>query len=62
MFLWRCRPENRLVDPVGKGEVWTNRESSIETYILPYVKEIASGDLPYDSGNSNPVLFDNLEG
>ena len=30
--------ENRLMDMVGEGEVKTNRESSIETYTLPYVK------------------------
>ena len=27
-------------------------ESSIETYMLPYVKLIASGNLLYDAGNS----------
>ena len=30
--------ENRIVDTVGEGEGRTNRESSTETYILPYVK------------------------
>ena len=30
--------EKRLVDTVGKGEYGTNRESSIETCTLPYVK------------------------
>ena len=33
----------------GEGE--TNGESSMETYTLPYVKEIANGSLLYDSGN-----------
>ena len=28
-------------------------ESSMETYMLPYVKQTASGNFPYDSGNSN---------
>ena len=32
----------------------TNRKSSMETYILTYVKEITSGNYLYDSGNSNP--------
>ena len=54
--------ENRLVDKVGEGEGWTNWERSMETYILPYVKQIASGNLLYDAENSNPVLCDNLEG
>jgi len=31
----------------------TNEQSSIETYILTYVKQIASGNLVYDSGSSN---------
>ena len=30
-----------------------NGESSMETYTLPYVKQIASGNLLYNSGNSN---------
>ena len=31
----------------------TDGESSMETYTLTYVKEIASGNLLYDSRNSN---------
>ena len=53
--------ENRLVDTVGEGEGWTNWERSMETYILPYVKQIASGNLLYDTGSSNLALCDNLE-
>ena len=30
--------EKRLVDTMEEGEGETNRESSMETYILPYVK------------------------
>ena len=30
-----------------------NGESGMETYTLTYVKQIASGNLLYDSGNSN---------
>ena len=45
--------ENRLVD-LGKGE---ERVRCVETVTwkltLPYVKEIASGNLLYDSRNSN---------
>ena len=35
----------------GEGE--TNGESSVEAYTLPYVKQIANGNLLYDSGTSN---------
>ena len=34
----RCRHRDRLVDTVGEGEGGTYRESSMKTYILPYVK------------------------
>ena len=54
--------ENRLVDTFEEGEVGMNWESSIETYTLTYVKWIASGNLLYDTGSSNSVLCDNLEG
>ena len=50
---WRHK-ENRLLNTGGggeQGEGATNGESSMETYILPYVKEIANGSLLYDSGN-----------
>ena len=45
--------ENKLMDKWAReeGEGETNGESSMETYILPYVKEIANGSLLYDSGN-----------
>ena len=45
--------ENRFVDTVGEEEGGTNEESSMETYTLPYVKQIDSGNFLYDSGNSN---------
>ena len=38
---------------VGEGEGGTNDEGSMKTYILPYVKQIAGGNLLYDSGNLN---------
>ena len=34
----------------------------METYTLPHVKRIASGNLLHDTGSSNLVLCDNLEG
>ena len=45
--------ENGLVDTAGEGEGGTNWESSIEIYILPYVKLIASGKLLYNTGSSS---------
>ena len=47
--------KNRHVDAMGKEKVGrTNWESKIETVTLPYVKQ--------DTGSSNPVLGDSLEG
>ena len=34
----------------------------METYTLPYIEYIASGNLLYNAGNSNPVLCGNREG
>ena len=31
-----------------EGQSGTNEESNMETYILPYVKQIANGNLVYD--------------
>ena len=45
--------KNRLLDSVGEGEggmIWVN---SIETYILPYVKQMTSASLMHDTGYSN---------
>ena len=36
---------NRFVDPGREGEGRMIRESSMEIYTLPYVKQIASRDL-----------------
>ena len=41
------------------GMIW---QSSIETYTLPYVKQIVSGNFLCDPGNPKPTLYDNLEG
>ena len=54
--------KNRLMDTVGEGEGGMIRENGIETYTLPQVKQIASGNLIYDTGNPKWVLCDNLEG
>ena len=36
------------MDTGGEGEGGTNGESRLETHLLPYVKQIASGNLLYD--------------
>ena len=42
--------------------VYTQGKERVEQIERPYVKEIASGNLLYDSGSSNLVLCDNLDG
>ena len=51
------------MDMVGREKEWggTNRESGIETYTRLYEKQIANGNLLYDSQNSTG-LCNNLEG
>ena len=39
--------KNRLVDTVEEGEGGMNGKSVMETYTLPHVKYIASGNLLY---------------
>ena len=58
---WRHR-HRELVDTVGEGVGETNGDSSIETHTLPYIKQIASGNLLCDTGSSNLVLCDKLDG
>ena len=50
--------ENRFVDTVGEGKGKMDRDISFEIYTLPYGKQIASGNLVYNAGNSNLVLCD----
>ena len=49
--------ENRLVDTVREGECGMNWESSMETYTLPYVKQIASGNLLVTYGAQPSALW-----
>ena len=44
--------KNECEDTVGKGEGGTNWEIRIDIYILPCVKETASGNLLYSTGSS----------
>ena len=51
-FIWSISWEDeRLKIPYKTGEM--NGESSMEAYTLPYVKQIANGNLLYDLENSN---------
>ena len=50
------------MDTVGKGEGGMNWERSTEICTLPYIKWIASGHLLYDTGSSNLVFCNDLEG
>ena len=40
------------MDTVGEGKGGTNWETSMETYMLSYAKQIISGKLLYNSGSS----------
>ena len=54
--------ENRLGDTAGKEEGGMNWEGSIGTKTLPYIKWTVSGNLLYDTGSSNLVLYENFQG
>ena len=54
--------KNRLLDSVGEGKGGMVWENSIETCILPYVKQIASPSSMHETGHSEPVHWDNQEG
>ena len=42
--------EKRLVDTVGEGEGGTACQSSIDIYILLYIRQIVRGKLLYNTG------------
>ena len=58
----RHRYKNRLLDSVGEAKSEMIWENSIETCILPYVKQIASPSSMYETGHSKLVHLDNPEG
>jgi len=58
---WDTDIRNRLLVCVGEGEGGMIWENSIETCILPYVKEMTSASLMHEAGHSKPVLWDNPE-
>ena len=50
---WKCRPrEQTCGHRVGKERVG-QMERGAWKHTLPYVKQLANGNLLYDSGNSN---------
>ena len=57
----RHTSKEESLDSVGGegGMIW---ENSIETCLLPYVKEMASASLMHEAGHPKPALWDNPEG
>ena len=53
---------SKLSDSVGEGEGGMIWENSIETYILPYVKEMTGASSIHEAGHSKPGLWGNPEG
>ena len=54
--------ENRLMD-MGRGEERVRCMERVTWKLtLPFVKQIASGNLLCDAESSNPAFCDNLEG
>ena len=53
--------KNRLLDSVGEGKGGMIWENSIETYILSYVKQIASPSSMHETGCSGLVHWDDPE-
>ena len=50
--------KKRPLDSVGEGEGGMIWENSIETCILPYVKQITSPSSMRETGHSKPVHWD----
>ena len=59
---WKHRHRGQTAGYSGEGEGGMNSARSMETYTLPYIKQIASRNLLYDIGSSNQVLCDSQEG
>ena len=53
---WRCISKEWTCGHSGRrvAEGRTNRENRIDTYTLPWIKQIASGNLLYSTGSSTP--------
>ena len=53
--------KNRLLDSVGEGKGGMIRENSIETCILPYVKQMTNPRSMHETGHPKLVHWDNPE-
>ena len=60
--LWQLGENRDSENSVGEGEGGMIWENSIETYTLPYVKQITSASFMCDAGHPKPGLCDNLQG
>jgi len=65
-YMWDSKRDtdvkNRLLDSVGEdkgGMIW---ENSVESCILPYVKQMTSPCSKHETGHSKPVRWDKPEG
>ena len=54
--------KNRLLDSVREGKGGMIRENSIETCILPYIKQMTNASLMHEAFHPKPVLWDSPEG
>ena len=54
--------KNRLLDSMGECGSGMISENSIETCILPYVKQMTSASSMHEAGHSKLVLWANPEG
>ena len=57
----RHRCKEQTLDFGGEGEGGMIWESSIETCILPYVKQMTSESLMHEAGHSNLVLWQSVD-
>ena len=48
--------KNSILDSAGEGKGGKIWENSIETYTLPYIKQMTSVSLMHEAGHPKPVL------
>ena len=53
VMLWTVAEQGPRTKGFSRQEYWSRLPCPSPTYTLPYVKQIASGNLLYDAGNSN---------
>ena len=66
MITWDIKRDtaikNRLLNSVEESKGGMIGENSVETCILPYVKQLTSPGSMHETGHSKPVYRDNPEG